>query len=194
VRVDPDRLDDAELLARVARGQAAGEAFAAFYRRHEVLVLAYLRRRVNAGDIAVDLAAETFAGALQAAGRFDVDQSPDGTAAGWLLGIARHQLLASIRRGRVADELRRALHMADPLVVDDHDLARVDELASLTGRPAELLADLPDSQRAAIEAHVLEDRTYEDIAAELRCSVLVVRKRVSRGLSRLRSRLAEETT
>jgi RNA polymerase sigma factor (sigma-70 family) len=191
VRADPDGLTDAELLARAACGIDAGASFAAFYRRHEKLVLAYLRRRVAGSDVAVDLAAETFACALHAAGRFDVAQSPDGTAAAWLVGIARNVLLASARRGRVADAARRSLHMT-ALVVDDEDLARVDELASLTGRPAELLAELPDLQRAAITAHVLEDRSYEDIAAELRCSPLVVRQRVSRGLRRLRSRLAEE--
>jgi DNA-directed RNA polymerase specialized sigma24 family protein len=35
----------------------------------------------------------------------------------------------------------------------------------------------------------MEERDYEDIAKELRCSEAVVRQRVSRGLARLRRQL-----
>jgi RNA polymerase sigma factor (sigma-70 family) len=56
----------------------------------------------------------------------------------------------------------------------------------------EALADLPTEQRNAIEARVLRQREYADIASELHCSEAVVRKRVSRGLRSLRTRLAGE--
>jgi RNA polymerase sigma-70 factor (ECF subfamily) len=36
---------------------------------------------------------------------------------------------------------------------------------------------------------VIDERSYADIAGELRCSEQVVRKRVSRGLAQLRARL-----
>jgi RNA polymerase sigma-70 factor (ECF subfamily) len=38
---------------------------------------------------------------------------------------------------------------------------------------------------------VVAERPYAEIAAELRCSELVVRQRVSRGLKRLRSEMEE---
>jgi DNA-directed RNA polymerase specialized sigma24 family protein len=38
---------------------------------------------------------------------------------------------------------------------------------------------------------VLDERSYEDIARELRCSSSVVRQRVSRGLARLRTTVDE---
>jgi RNA polymerase sigma-70 factor (ECF subfamily) len=38
---------------------------------------------------------------------------------------------------------------------------------------------------------VLEERPYSEIAGELSCSELVVRKRVSRGLARMREQLKE---
>jgi RNA polymerase sigma-70 factor (ECF subfamily) len=50
---------------------------------------------------------------------------------------------------------------------------------------------LPEAERHAIEARVLAERSYAEIAASLRCSELVVRKRVSRGLARLRRQLEE---
>jgi RNA polymerase sigma factor (sigma-70 family) len=52
-----------------------------------------------------------------------------------------------------------------------------------------LLEDLPPRQREAVRARVLFEREYADIAAELRCSEMVVRQQVSRGLTRLRVRL-----
>ena len=46
-----------------------------------------------------------------------------------------------------------------------------------------------NAQRDAIKARHLEDRDYAEIAAELRCSESVVRKRVSRGLAALQTEL-----
>ena len=54
------------------------------------------------------------------------------------------------------------------------------------------LAALPAAQRQAVEEHVLRDRDYPEIAGELQCSEALVRKRVSRGLRALRTRLAGE--
>ena len=190
----PERRSDAELLASAAAGPGAGEAFAAFYARHEARVLGYLRRRVPRADLAADLAAETFAAALEGAGRFDAALSRDGEAVGWLLAIAHHRLLASLRRGRVAQDARRRLAL-EPLVLVDEALERVDELASVPEELDALLAALPEATRAAIVARVVDERPYEEIAADLRCSEMVVRQRVSRGLARLRKGLAgEETT
>jgi DNA-directed RNA polymerase specialized sigma24 family protein len=46
-------------------------------------------------------------------------------------------------------------------------------------------------QQEAVRARIVEDREYADIAKDLRCSAEVVRKRVSRGLARLRDQLGE---
>ncbi len=54
---------------------------------------------------------------------------------------------------------------------------------------AELLDGLPAEQRHAVRARVIEGRGYDEIAADLRCSPSLVRKRVSRGLQRMRSDL-----
>jgi RNA polymerase sigma-70 factor (ECF subfamily) len=53
------------------------------------------------------------------------------------------------------------------------------------------LATLPADARSAVLARVVEERDYGEIAASLRCSEMVVRKRVSRGLQALRSELGE---
>ena len=42
-----------------------------------------------------------------------------------------------------------------------------------------------------MKARILEERDYEDIARELECSEMVVRKTVSRGLKALRKRMED---
>src|SRR3954470_151143 len=158
-------MEDDDLLRAAARGD--GDAFAAFYRRHTDLVLGYLRPRVAEPEQAFDLAAETFAAALTSVKRY---RGGEGPAAGWLLGIARHKLLESLRRGRIEAKARRRLGH-DPIAVDDDDLLQVESRAAAGGRQlATLLSALPEEQRAAVTARVLDEREYADIARELRCS------------------------
>jgi DNA-directed RNA polymerase specialized sigma24 family protein len=116
-----------------------------------------------------------------------------GTAAPWLLGIARNKLADSVRRGVVEDGTRRRLGMR-PVALCDSELERVEELASLGfGDVLELVEALPGGERDAVRARVVEERPYPAIAADLRCSEAVVRQRVSRGLRTLRSLLEART-
>jgi RNA polymerase sigma factor (sigma-70 family) len=171
-----------ESLLRLA-GAGDGEAFAELYRRRLPLVVAFLRRRTQTAEVAADLAAETFVSALsfiQAGG------APPPSAVAWLLTIARNKLLDSLRRGRVEDEARSRLHL-ERLELTDEDLEAVERMTAETESLPRLLEMLPADQLSAVKAHVLEERDYEDIAAELQISKAVVRKRVSRGLQRLRT-------
>jgi RNA polymerase sigma-70 factor (ECF subfamily) len=79
--------------------------------------------------------------------------------------------------------------------LDDEALAEVERLADaeiVRVRIHDELSALPEDERAAVEARVVLDRSYRDIAAETSVSEVVVRKRVSRGLARLRARLEQE--
>ena len=183
---DPQRTDG-ELLSAVVAGD--GAAFAVFYRRHLPVVIAFLLRETGDREATADLAAEVFAAVFLVAPRFRSRGA--GSARPWVLGIARNKLLESRRRGRVEDRARRRLAF-EPEVLDDDDLARVDELARAAEPPVlELVEQLPERQREAIRARVLEEREYRDLARELNCSELVARQRVSRGLARLRDQLGE---
>jgi RNA polymerase sigma-70 factor, ECF subfamily len=180
---DRGRWSDAQLLAAIAR--CDDRAFSAFYRRHLGLVVGWCARRTDP-EQAADLTAEVFAAVLIAAARYEPAHD---SAAGWLLGIARNVLGHSVRRGQVDARARQRLG-ASPLAVDDDDLARVLELADDPRSSASgMLAGLPRDERAAVRARVIEERDYDEIARSLGCSELVVRKRVSRGLARLRARL-----
>jgi RNA polymerase sigma-70 factor (ECF subfamily) len=78
------------------------------------------------------------------------------------------------------------------LVLDDEAIDTIARMGSGEEGARVALAELPDEQRQAIEARVLHERDYADIARELECSEAVVRQRVSRGLRALRTRLAGE--
>jgi RNA polymerase sigma factor (sigma-70 family) len=170
--------------ALLALAHSDAYAFAEFYRRWERPVAAFFMRAVGRGEVAADLTAETFAEALGSADRFDPAR---GEAAAWLFGIARHVLARSRERGRVENQARVRLGLP-PLALDDELIARI-EAAGGDERAVTLLAVLPGDQRHALEARVLDERRYDEIAAELQCSESVVRKRVSRGLAALRTRL-----
>ena len=162
------------------------EAFAAFYRRHARPLAGFFMRRTGDGELAADLTAETFAAALASRRRFDPAK---GLAIGWLYGIARHKLARTLEHGRVEDRARRTLGMA-PLALDDEAIELV---VTTDGDVVQLLQRLPADQRDAIEARVLDEQEYEQIAATTHTSEAVIRKRVSRGLASLRRKLEGRT-
>jgi RNA polymerase sigma factor (sigma-70 family) len=174
---------DAELVAAIARGDE--EAFSTLYRRYLPLVTRWCLRETASRELAADLSAEVFAASLRSARRY---RPKEGTVAAWLTGIARNKLRESRRRGRIEDSARRRLGI-DPVALSDGDLERVEELASLDPDLLALLDSLPGDQRDALLEHVVAERSYSEIAAQLRCSESVVRQRVSRGLKTLKSRL-----
>jgi RNA polymerase sigma factor (sigma-70 family) len=175
---------DDDLLTRFAGGDP--EAFMTFYRRHLATVVAYLHRRTGDAELTADLAAEVFAAALVAAERYRPGDRP---ALAWLYGIAAHKLADSRRRGRVEASARRRLAL-EPLALEDADIEYVTRLADVGAGDAErALQALPSAQRDAILAHVVDERPYAEIAGDLRCSEMLVRQRVSRGLRTLRGRL-----
>ena len=172
----------------LAAARADPEAFAVFYRRHVRALSAYFWRRSGDAETTADLTAETFAAALDGCARFDPARGP---AIGWLYGIAHRQLGTLARRGAVEQRARRRMGMAR-LALDDAELERIEADALREGpqsRVLEELAGLPSEQRAAVEARVLHERDYAQIALAAGASEVVVRKRVSRALAVLRERL-----
>ena len=183
---DLRRSSDTALLAASAAGN--GQAFAVFYRRHLPGVLAFLMRETRDPEVSADLAAEVFAAVLLGARRY---RAQGDSATPWVLGIARNKLLMSFRRGRVEAQARCKLRF-EAIMLEDDDLVAIERVAQDGGtRISELVDGLPEHERDAVRSRVVEERSYDEIAQQLRCSPMVVRKRVSRGLQRLRDQLQE---
>ena len=171
--------NDEELLS--ARDAAS---FELFYCRHVDPLLGFFMRRTRDPELAADLTAETFAAALASRRRFRPEA---GSAAGWLYGIGSKKLADAQRRGYAEQRARRRLGM-ERIELSDDDIARIERLAEAVDARV-LVERLAPDQRDAITAHVLEERAYDEIAAELDTSEAVVRKRVSRGLAAMRQRM-----
>jgi RNA polymerase sigma factor (sigma-70 family) len=162
------------------------EDFERFYRANLEVVLAFCFARARDPELAADLAAETFAAALVARERYSPRR---GSTRQWLLGIAAHKTSDAQRRGHVERRAQRQLGMVE-ITWSGEDLAYV---ASVGAGPLEqLLAELPEPQRRAVQAHVVEEREYGEIARIAGVSEQTMRKRVSRGLAALRRQIERE--
>lgn len=162
------------------------EAFAVFYRRHERTVLGYFLHHVRDPHTSADLTAETFAASLVAARRFRPGPEP---ALAWLMAIARNKLMTFWRKGAVEARARRRLGL-ERVALEDESLRRVEEQLDAGGLDLEeLLSVLPPSEREAVQARVIEERPYAQLAERLGCSNDSARQRVSRGLATLRNHL-----
>ena len=161
----------------------AGDAmsFERFYVRHVDAVLGYFARRTRDPELAADLCAETFAAALSSRRRFRPGGPP---ATAWLFGIGAKKLADAQRRGYAEMRARNRLDM-ERIELSDEDIARIQRLGEADETRA-LMERLPAEQRAAVTAHVIDERPYGEIAGELQTSEAVVRKRVSRGLAAMR--------
>src|SRR3954464_7284700 len=175
---EPDVSDEELLSARDAA------SFERFYCRHVDALLGFFARRTSDPGPAAALGAETFAAALAARRRYRPEL---GAAAAWLYGIGTKKLADAQRRGYAERGARRRLGM-ERIELSDNDFARIERLGERDDARV-LMERLAPDQRAAIAAHVLEERPYDQIAAELDNSEAVVRKRVSRGLSAMRDRM-----
>jgi RNA polymerase sigma factor (sigma-70 family) len=178
--MDRVRLPDDELLRRTPHD---AECFGVLYDRHARWVLAYALRQGLEPQAAMDVVAETFAAALESAPGF---RSRGGGAVAWLQTIARNEVTDRRRRGGAELAAMARLGLERP-VLTDASIERV------VGEAEALVAQLPAEEREAVFGRVVEDRSYADLARRAGVPQTAMRKRVSRGLARLRRAATEET-
>ena len=178
--MDEDHAHSDEAL--LAAADAA--SFERFYVRHVDGLLGYFARRTRDAELAADLTAETFAAALAGRRRFRPEA---GTAGAWLYGIAMKKLADAQRRGYAERRACRRLGL-ERIELTDADVAHIEALGEQPTASA-LVELLVSDQRDAVRAHVVDDRSYAEIASAQHVSEAVVRKRVSRGLASVRERM-----
>src|SRR5215211_5292714 len=102
--------DDDTAVTAIGTSRAA---FEAFYLAHFDAVLGFVTRRVRDAHTAADLTAEVFVVALSSAATY----RGEGSAAAWLMGIARRVVAAEYRRvatDRVAQQRVSGRRLLDP--------------------------------------------------------------------------------
>lgn len=141
------------------------DAFEAFYREHVALVMRFVARRAADPYTAADLTAEVFLAVISSAHTY---RPGKGSQVAWLYGIARNVIAAD--RRRAAHELRVAARIAGRRLLDDDDIARLEERidAERPGRAAcQALAAIPHNERAVLELVAIDGLAVKDAAAAL---------------------------
>lgn len=173
-------------LSALARSQSDPESFVEVYDEFASCLLRFFARRVDDGQAAVDLTADTLATAYEK--RQDFRGSSPEEASAWIWRIA-HRKHARYWRWRRVDQAAMHRIGLERQIATDHELERIQELLALevTGKAVNAaLAELPVDQQRVIRMRYLEDMSDQAIAQKLAVSREVVRARASRGLRRMR--------
>src|SRR5262245_44273520 len=180
--------EETALLRRAQGGDPA--AFSELVRRYQRAVyrVAYALTR-NASD-ADDLAQETFVRAYQAIGRFRLGEP----LFPWLALIATTQAISLFRRRKRRPEtaIEPLLEAGQQWGVED-DPSRKVEQDERTQALEAAFARLSPEHQAVLALRVIEEQSYEEIAATLRVPVGTVMSRLSRARAELKALLAART-
>jgi RNA polymerase sigma-70 factor (ECF subfamily) len=180
---------DEELIARVCWREEP--ALATIYDRYSRLIYTIALRIVGDRESAEEVMQDVFQAVWQSAGSFQ----PTGNFSAWLIGIARHRAIDATRSRRHRARAREEL-LDDQRVInrggEGDGYADTLMLRAVVGAA---LAQLPASQRQAIELSYYGGLTHSEIAAQLGEPIGTVKSRMRMGLLKLRELLktAEES-
>lgn len=164
-------LTDEELMVLYQQGQE--EAFNLLYRRYADRMYGYLRQRLRDPQAANDI----FQAALMKLHRSKDQFNSSFAFAPWLFTVVRTTLRdwqKDIRNNIDSTEFIEE-SMSQPQLAFENRIAQED------------LANLPDSQKAAMEFRYFDDLSFEQIAAKLDTTPENARKLVSRGIQNLKA-------
>jgi RNA polymerase sigma-70 factor (ECF subfamily) len=173
--VDPD----AELVARVARGDRA--AAQTLMRRHLPKMLGLARRMLGGSVEAEDAVQDAFMRLWTHAERWRPGQAKFET---WLYRVTLNKCFDRLRR-RPVSPLDAAMEVQDPAPSPESELER----AALSRQIEVALRALPDRQRAAIQLCHYQECGNIEAAEILGISVEALESLLSRGRRTLRARL-----
>ena len=179
-----DETADRSALERMARGDE--RALAELYDRYARLVYSLVLRILRDCGDAEDVVQEVFAQAWRQASRYDVRR---GTVAAWLVTRARSRALDRLRARRARPDIAGAslqnVEIADSAGGADLQLVSAEQVA----RVREALAELPVSQRAALELAYYEGLSHAEIAARLDQPLGTIKTRIRLAMIKLRESL-----
>jgi RNA polymerase sigma-70 factor (ECF subfamily) len=173
-------MDDDTLIAAVARGDDA--ALRELFGRHAPWLAARLRAVLPAADVE-DVLQETFLAVWRGARGFRLE----GSAGGWLWGIARRQAAAWLRRRGTAELLLPDVETADER--DPNDPAEAALSAAEVANAVKVLGPEGSAVREVWRLMYVEDRTVAEVAELLGVAEGTVKSRAFRARQLLRAAL-----
>jgi RNA polymerase sigma-70 factor (ECF subfamily) len=145
---------------------------------HQSMVFSLALRMTGDRGLAEEIAQDVFLELDRHLGKID----SAAHACFWLRRVVMSRSVDALRR-------RRARGLGLWVEIEEHHGATAEEDASPLGaRLEQLLATLPEQQRAALILRYQEDLTPEEIAATLKAPVATVKSQLQRGLKLLRAK------
>jgi RNA polymerase sigma factor (sigma-70 family) len=172
---------DSELIDDYCRGSLEG--LAALIHRHVDLVYAVALRRTGDPGMADDVTQAVF---IVLARKARLLRSHP-TVAGWLIVVTRHVARAAVRARARRVRHEHAAARPEVIAMNDHH-------AELAGLLDDALARLRSEDRDAIALRYLQSLSFADVGHALGITEEAARKRVSRGIERLRESFAQRGT
>jgi RNA polymerase sigma-70 factor (ECF subfamily) len=155
------------------------ESVRALYEVHGRDVLAFLTGVLRNGDAAQDACQATFQKLLESGHEAQAE-----TIRGWLFKVAFNEAMAVRRRqGRDERVQQKYLHQCE---FEEHDgsldlLVQAEDIARLKT----LLSQLPPEQQAVVQRRLGEDKTFADIAEQLKLPLGTVLTRMRLAMQKL---------
>jgi RNA polymerase sigma factor (sigma-70 family) len=167
----------------LVRSRSEVAALEALYRELAPEVLGWFRCRVSDNEVARDLLAEAFAQVICSVDRYR--GTDDAAAVAWVWAIARNLLRRYYRHQKVEARARHRLGVTTSAYGPEmpEERARLD--VNVGDRLHAALDDLPHAMRESVWLRVVDELSYDEIAARQGCSQSAARKRVSRGMRTL---------
>jgi RNA polymerase sigma-70 factor (ECF subfamily) len=187
-RATADEPADSDLMWRTATGDR--QAFATLYQRHHAVVYRFARLMTGSSSAAEDIVQEVFLVVMRDASRYDPARAALPT---YLYGVARHQTRRRLARDRQFVALDGDAPCTRQITVDDDPTATLERREALQ-RLRRAIVSLPRKYREVIVLCDLQDVSYNDAAAALRCAVGTIRSRLHRARHLLAQKMACGTT
>ena len=157
--------------------QRALPPFQAFLEAHGPIVYRFLRASVGPNDVD-DCFQETFLAALRAYAKLRNDTN----LRGWILTIAGRKAIDASRSKK-----RRPVPVPDVVDLTDQSPDGHVDVLDIQEPVWKAVRELPDRQLVALVHRVVLDRSYEDVAAVMGCTVQTARAHVYQALKSLRA-------
>jgi RNA polymerase sigma factor (sigma-70 family) len=167
------------------------KAFRSLVSRHQASVYHIIVRMVRDKELADDLVQETFMKAFSSLRSYRSEYR----FSTWLYKIAANSSIDHLRKKRIqalsldapvdTGDGQVGIEVPDYTYHPDEEMVRREQSVSI----AEAIAALPEKYRRVIIARHQEDKSYEEIAAELKVPVGTVKARIFRARELLKKRL-----
>jgi RNA polymerase sigma-70 factor (ECF subfamily) len=156
-------MSDSSLIHKLALGDPG--AFEELYRRHKAAVYGLSRRLLQEPGLAEDNTQETWMKVVRSAASYQDQGNPQA----WILQITRNTALTTLRkRGWEKESVEdMVLEVEDDRFNAEEILGRAETRAQLQ----KAISLLPERQRVILVLWLSEDRTMEELAADLQTNI-----------------------